>query len=99
VKAKAMTKYVSGKALAAVVGADGAAVVATSLSPFLEGPRQMRSYQAPPQVRIDQRSLSVKAPPLDATMMPSMEALCPLSKAIQRSAWKGYSPKFPGALF
>ncbi len=45
VKAKAMTKYVSGKALADVVGADVVAVVATSLSPILERHHQRTSHR------------------------------------------------------
>src|SRR3712207_3655077 len=40
VNAKAMMKYLSGKGLAAVVGADVVAVVSTSLSPFQERHRQ-----------------------------------------------------------
>jgi hypothetical protein len=56
-------KYLSGKDLAVAVGADVVAVVATSFSPFLEKHWQRTSPQSPPQVRIDLRSLSVKAPP------------------------------------
>jgi hypothetical protein len=42
-----MTKYVSGKALADVVGCDVVAVVATSLSPFLKKRCERMSYQVP----------------------------------------------------